>query len=144
MANPTFSVGNPGNYFFNWAETMKINSKPFLLAALAGIVVSFIIFAILGVPCIAPILGITVASYVAKVVTPKDGAMMGAIVPIPLWVYFIYQIAQASLPGLSRPDPYTIFVIGSLLIFLLSTLGSFYGLIIGGIFRATRGNNIAF
>jgi hypothetical protein len=144
-ANPILSAGNPGNYFLNEAETMKINSKTFLLGTVVGIMVSFIIFAILGVPpCITPILGITVACYMAKVVTPQDGAIMGAMVPIPLWIYFIFQLTQSSLPGLSRPDPYTIFMIGFLIIFLVSVLGSFYGLIMGGIFRSTRGNDIDF
>src|SRR5687768_62519 len=109
MANPILNAGNSGNYFLNEAETMNINSIPFLRGTLAGILVSFIIFAILGVPpCLAPILGITVACYVAKVVTPQDGAITGAIVPIPLWIYFIFQIAQ---PGPISPNPYTIFMI---------------------------------
>ena len=119
---------------------MKINSKPFLLCVLAGIVVSFIIFAIVSAPCLAPILGITVASYLAKVVTPTDCAMTGAVVPIPLWIYFIFQIAETSL----YRNRGAIFMIGSFLIILVSILGSFYGLIIGGLFRAIRGDDIAF
>jgi hypothetical protein len=119
---------------------MKTNSKTFVLGALAGMVVSFIIYVIFDVLCLAPILGITVACYVAKVVTPKDGAITGAIVPIPLWIYFIFQIAETSL----YLNPDAVYMIGSFLIILVSMLGSFYGLIMGGIFRSTRGNDIAF
>ena len=122
---------------------MKIKSKQTIFSILAGMIVGLLVFIFLRPTCWGPLVGVFVAAYFAKVSSPKEGAIIGAIVLIPIGMYGILQIPADETTNDTASTIGTI--VGMLLgLGLLSGIGALYGMIIGKLFQMKKDKTIIF
>ena len=112
-------------------------SQRFGFAILVGIVLNLAFTLFIQIACWGPMISVLVAAYLARVTTPKDGALSGAIVFIPssmvLVIKTIVQSNTVSEVGL----PLT--VVAGLIGLLFGTgLGGLFGFIVGKIFELAK------
>jgi hypothetical protein len=122
---------------------MKLKSKQTILSLLAGIIVALLIAIFLRPACWGPLVGIIVSAYLAKVSSPREGAIVGAIIAIAIDIYAVLQfpvqaIAKTNIGLLGN------FVGLVLSLLLASGVGALYGLIIGKLFQFMKNNKIIF
>ena len=123
---------------------MNITSKQSVLSILVGIIVGLLVFIFLRPSCWGPLIGVFVAAILAKVTTPKHGAIVGMIVLAAIGLYSSVQIAMTQ--GLAN-DP--IKLLANLLGLFIGLLvfcgvGALYGLMLGKLFQLTRKDRIVF
>jgi hypothetical protein len=129
---------------FNQGKTMNITSKRSIFSILAGMIVSLLVLISLRPTCLGPLLGVFVAAYLAKVSSPKEGAPIGAIIFVPIGLYYALQI-KISQELANEPLQLLTYVLGLLVGFLLICgLGALYGLIVGRLFQFTKNNGLIF
>lgn len=122
---------------------MNFKSKQFILAMLSGIVVGVLASIFLKPMCWGVIAGVVVAAYFSKVSSPKDGAIVGAIVLVPISMY-VFTLAAIQSNASEKLG-----TLGSILVFFFmiifsSGIGALFGLAIGKLFQATKGKGIIF
>ena len=108
---------------------MKIKSKQFILAMLIGMMVGLLLTIFIRPVDLGAVIAVFAAVYLAKVSSPKEGALVGGIVLIPTGIYVTIQVAilnkELEIFGL----PVTI-LIGFITLLLMSGLGALIGLIV--------------
>ena len=116
---------------------MKIKSIKFLVSLLVGMLVGLSITVFVKPTCLGPFIGVVLSAYMAKVASPRDGAIVGAIVLIPIGIYgFLLTALQLrSLEVLGILGIIPVLFIGVLLI---SGLGALFGLVVGKLFQITK------
>lgn len=118
---------------------MNFKSKQFIFSMLIGVIVG-LLFSILAQPmCWGMIAGVFVAAYFAKVSSPKDGAIVGAIIVMPISVYASFLSAVLSKNGILGAV-----LVSFVMVILTTGVGSLVGFIIGKLFQVTRGKGIIF
>ena len=122
---------------------MNIKSKQTIFSILAGMIVGLLVSIFLRPTCWGPLIGVFVAAYLAKVSSPKEGAIIGAIVLVPIGIYALLQIPVEAIAGT------TVGKLGNLVglvlgILLVSCVGALYGLIIGKLFQVTKNKGVIF
>ncbi len=116
---------------------MKIKSKKFILSTLAGMIIGLLVSIFLRPTCWGPIVGVFIAAYLNKVSSPKEGAIVGAIVLTPIGIYATFQaLIQTDVQDDTG-------ILATILIFILANvlvpgIGALYGLIIGKLFQLTK------
>jgi hypothetical protein len=122
---------------------MNITSKRSIFSILVGIIIGVLVSMFLRPTCLAPLIAVFVAVYAAKVSTPKEGAKIGAIVLLPIGIYWYLQlpaliIAKDSVGKLGN-------LVGVLLgLLFISGVGALYGLMLGKLFQITKSKGILF
>ena len=119
---------------------MKIRSKRFLFAILTGTTVGLLITIFTPPTCLGALAGIAVSIYLTKAETPKDGAIIGTIIMVPIGLCITILLNQQT----RTTEQYGI--IGSIPIFLLTTafasgIGALFGLIIGFMVQKAKAKN---
>jgi hypothetical protein len=122
---------------------MNFKSKQFIFALLAGIAIGLLASIFLKPMCWGVIAGVIVAAYFAKVSSPKDGAIVGAIVLVPISAYAF------TLAAIQSNASEKLGALGSVLVFFLtvilaSGIGALFGLVVGKLFQVTKGKGIIF
>ena|SRR5215211_2589514 len=122
---------------------MKITSKRSIFSILVGIIVGVLVSVFLRPTCLGPLIAAFVATFLAKVSTPKEGAKIGAIVLLPIGIYWYLQ-----LPALIIAKD-TVGKLGNLSgllvgLLFLSGVGALYGLLLGKLFQMTKNHGILF
>ena len=118
--------------------------KRSILAILSGILICFLLFFLVKPLCLGLIFGVIAASMIAEVASPKEGAVIGAFVPIPYAIYAtliglpqIFQQSNIDLPSLITGS-----IIGELFsILLMALVGAVIGLIVGKFYEMRRKGN---
>jgi len=95
--------------------------------------------------CLGLLFGVIIASVVADVSSPKEGAVLGALIPIPLIIFTIIpaiiNINQASKVG-SIFLLILVDILGSIIAFgLVSAVGALIGLGIGKFLQSRKKGN---
>ena len=122
---------------------MKITSKRSIYSILAGAIVGLLVYTFLRPTCWGPIVGVFVATYLAKVSSAKEGAKIGALVLLPIGFYWYLQlpaliIAKDTVGKLAN-------LLGVLVgLLLISGVGALYGLVLGKLFQITKDKGILF
>lgn len=109
---------------------MKIKSKQFGLALLAGVGVGLLVAILSGGGAWGSILSVVVATYLARVGSAKEGAVVGAIASLPPGLYLLVVLMVRSLPG-EPQDPLTLVYSFALSAAFIAALGAGLGLLIG-------------
>lgn len=122
---------------------MSLKSKPTIFSILAGIIVGLLISIFLKPTCWGPLIGVFVAAYLAKVSSPKEGAIIGAIVSLPIGIYALLQIPSQAIAKT------TLGLLGNIAglvlgLLFVSGIGALYGLIIGKLFQFTKTKGVFF
>src|SRR5215207_3290414 len=106
-------------------------------------IVGLLVSVFLRPTCWGPLVGVFVAAYFAKVSSPKEGAIIGAIVLIPIGMYGVLQFPADETTNDTASTIGTI--VGMLLgLVLLSGIGALYGMIIGKLFQMKKDKTIIF
>ena len=121
---------------------MDFQSKRFILGLLAGTAVG-VALALLKFTCWSPLLAVFVAAYIVDAPGPKDAAIVGALVALPIWAVMLLQSA-AQLMGQLPQSPLALILEVLVGAMLMSALGALYGSVIGLILRATRRKTVMF
>lgn len=119
------------------SKPMVIKSQRFLLAILVGMLIGVTLTIFLPPACFGMLVGVGVAAYIAKAASPKEGALVGAIVMIPIGIYVILwtnaQTKTIQSMGWLAALPFVF------LAWLLTLgLGALCGLLVGLLLRFTR------
>ena len=116
---------------------MKVKSKQFVVAILVGAIIGALISVFTNSGGWATIISVTLAAYLAKVSSPKEGAIVGSITIIPIGIYAIalanIQTKALETRGILATIPFLL--LGFLIII---GIGALFGLIIGKIFQLTK------
>lgn len=124
---------------------MNIKSKQSILALLAGMIAGLLFTVFVPPACWGMVLGVFVAAYFARVSSPEDGAVVGAIALIPVGIYLSFQgVIQAKFLeniGMLATLP-IFFIILVIAIVLISVIGALFGLVIGKLFQITKDKNL--
>jgi hypothetical protein len=116
---------------------MILKSKRFALALLAGAFTGIVLVIFLRPACWAVFFGVFIASYLARASTLKDGAMVGAIVMIPIGISpTVVTIMQSGMP--ENVDFITSMSSMLLGIALMSGIRAVAGLIIGKMLEISK------
>jgi prepilin signal peptidase PulO-like enzyme (type II secretory pathway) len=121
---------------------MNITSKRSVFSILAGTVIGLLVSIFLRPNCWGLLIGVSVAAYLAKVSSPKEGAVVGTIALAPIGLYLALQTAMSQ--GFAD-EPIHILgnVVGLLVVFLfICALGTLYGLVLGKLFQLIRNKGI--
>ena len=111
---------------------MILKSKRTIFSILAGIIVGVLICIFLTPTFWASLVGVFVAAYFAKVASPKEGAIIGAIVVVLIGrIYTFLEFHAFAKTPISIAGA----VVGLLLI---AGAGALNGLIIGKLFQITK------
>jgi hypothetical protein len=99
----------------------------------------------LKLTCQGPLFGVIIASVVANVSSPKEGAILGALIPIPLYIYSIIP-AISNVNQASKVSSIFLLILaeilGSLLALgLVSAVGALIGLGIGKFLQSRKKGN---
>ena len=122
---------------------MNIKPKRFILSTLAGIFIGLLLSILVRPICLAPIIGVFVAASLANASSPKEGAIIGAIVLVPIYIYTVMQVASQGIAD----NPVGIFgnLLGICLSFVLfSGIGALYGSILGKLFQLIKNKILIF
>jgi len=122
---------------------MNIKSKRFIFSILTGMIIGLLISILVRPICVAPIIGVFVAASLANASSPKEGAIIGAIVLVPIEIYVALQVTSQGIPD----DP--VGKLGNLLgiflsLVLLSGIGALYGSILGKLFQLIKDKMLIF
>jgi len=122
---------------------MILKSKQTIFSILAGIIVGLLVSIFLKPTCWGPAVGVFFAAYLAKVSSPKEGAIIGTIVLLPIGIYAFLQIPAEAIAKT------TIGIFGNIIgliagLLLAAGIGALYGLIIGKLFQITKEKKILF
>ena len=122
---------------------MILKSKQTIFSIFAGIIVGLLISIFFKPTCLGPLVGVFVGAYLAKVSSPKEGAIIGAIVLLPIGIYTYLQIPSEAIAKT------TVGILGNIVglvlgLLLVSGIGALYGLIIGKLFQITKKEKILF
>jgi hypothetical protein len=122
---------------------VNFKSKQFIFSILAGIIVGLLASIFLKPMCWGAIAGVFVAAYLAKVSSPKDGAVVGAIVLMPISIYtFSLGIVQSSMTEkMGITGIFLVFILG---VVSESGIGALLGLIIGKLFQTIKDKGLFF
>jgi hypothetical protein len=120
---------------------MSLTSKRSIFSILTGIIVGALVSTFIRPTCWGPLIAVLAATYVANVSTPKEGARIGAIVLLPIGVYWYLQ-----MPSLFTATNST-GMLGNLLglvlgLLLISGVGALYGLILGKLLQLRKNKGI--
>ena len=120
---------------------MNIKSKQFFFSILAGMFVGLLVSIFLKPTCWGAVTGVFVAAYMAKVSSPKEGAIVGAIVLVPIAIYGTIQAAfQTNV--VDEMGIFTTILVFLLVVVLISGIGALYGLVIGKLFQLTKNKKL--
>jgi peptidoglycan/LPS O-acetylase OafA/YrhL len=113
---------------------MKLKSKRTFLALLVGVIIGVLITFFITPRSLGTIIGVAIGAYLAKVKSPKQGAIFGAIILIPIGIFLCIianmQTKTIESLGWLKTIPYLLLVVA-----ILSGIGALYGLLIGKIFQ---------
>ena len=122
---------------------MIIKSKQFIFSILAGMIVGLLVSIFLKPTCWGAVTGVFVGAYLAKVSSPKEGALVGAIVLVPIAVYGMIQPAfQTNV--IDEIGMFATILVFLLVVVLISGIGALYGLVIGKLFQVTKDKKLIF
>jgi hypothetical protein len=110
---------------------------------LVGIVVGLLVSTFIRPTCWAPLIAGFVAIALAKVSTPKDGAKIGAIVLLPIGIYWYLQLPSHVIAKDSVGKLGNLFGVVLGLLFI-SGVGALYGSILGKLFQLRKNKGILF
>jgi hypothetical protein len=118
---------------------MIFRSKRSTVAILSGLIVCFLFAYFTRITWFAPILGVLITVNIAKAFTPKEGALLGALVPVPSGIFatlpvFIYNYQQAQ----NTRGALGLIFAGVIGIMLLMLMGAFYGFVLGKLIQFFR------
>ena len=116
---------------------MNIKPKRFILSTLAGMIVGLLIAILVRPICLAPIISVFVAASLANASSPKEGAIIGAIALVPIYIYAVTQVAAQGISD----DPVGKFgyLLGLCIGFVIfSSIGALYGSILGKLFQLIK------
>jgi hypothetical protein len=119
-----------------------LKSKRVWLGILAGIAVT-VTTGFFRLTCLSVFLGVIVAAYVSQVSGPKQGAVVGAIVILPLGVLYLLQMQTEVIYGFAHFPATTILQL-LLVPLLFAAVGALFGAIMGLIIRALKGKQLMF
>ena len=122
---------------------MNIKPKRFIVSTLTGMIIGLLISILVRPICLAPIIGVFVAASLANTSSPKEGAIIGAIVLVPIDIYAVIQVTSQGIAD----DPVGKF--GNLLGICLSLvlfcgIGALYGSILGKLFQLIKNKILIF
>ena len=121
---------------------MIITLRRYTLSILAGVLISVLISFFLKTICWEPFISVFVAVYLAKVATPKEGALIGAIVFLPVGI--VFALLQPADLAAGIAETFANFLVLFLTILIVSGVGAVYGLILGTLLKFTKKNRIMF
>jgi len=116
---------------------MKYTSKRTILAILAGALIGIALILFVRLVCWGQILGVAVAAYLANVSSPREGAVVGAIVLVPVAMVGVFPTIahQTELDELSIP----LFLLSIFFASLFAgAVGAVYGLVLGKLFEKRK------
>ena len=121
-----------------------LSQKRSILAILAGMLICFLFSVVIKPACFGLFFGIIAACAIAGVSSPKEGAVIGVFVPIPLGIYvmlpgpaYVFRKPNVDLPSV---------MIGELFsVLFMALVGATIGLIVGKLYEMRRqGKSIIF
>jgi len=113
-------------------DKVSLKSKQTIFSILAGIIIGVLICIFLTPTFWGPLVGVFVAAYFAKAASPKEGAIIGAIVVVLVGrIYTFLQFHTFAKTPISIAGA----VVGLLLI---AGVGALNGLIVGKLFQTAR------
>jgi hypothetical protein len=122
---------------------MNFKSRQTLLSILAGMVVGTLMTAFIRPTCWGWVLGIILACYLGKVSLPKEGAIVGYLVMIPIMMYGMYYTAVEQRALESHGALRTV-IFSTIAVLLVSTLGALFGLVVGKMFQIAKSHQVIF
>ncbi len=112
-------------------------------ALLSGIAVGVLGLVLVGPNCWSPMVGIFVATYLAKTASPAQGAGVGAVVMIPIAFFALLRQSMLVTQLVGRGEVLT--VVGMMLgVLMAAGLGAAWGWMIGKLFQWTAGKGLMF
>ena len=120
---------------------MTVRSKRFFLAILVGMIVGLLFTIFVTPTCWGLILGVFATANLANASSPRDGALVGWVVSIPVGIYATI-LAAIQMRALENLGSLVLIPFFLLAIVLISGLGALYGLIIGKLFQITKGKKL--
>jgi uncharacterized membrane protein len=116
---------------------MNLRSKRAVLSILSGMIAGLLMAIFFKPVCWGPLVGVLIGAYLAKVSSPQEGAIVGAIVVVPIGIYAFMQIPADA----SSKTTFDIIrnVLGLFLgLGLVAAAGALYGSIVGMLFQAIK------
>ena len=115
---------------------MMLRSKRSFIALISGAFVCFVLAYFVRPICFAPLFGVFTTVYIGKIFSPKEGSLLGALVPIPAGLYtifpaFFHGYQQAHDTG----DVLSLIFAGVAGIIILLLAGAIYGFVLGKIMQ---------
>ncbi len=115
---------------------MDMFSKRLALGILGGMVAA-ILFSLGRLTCWAPVLAVFVGAVLADVSGPKQGAVVGAVVVLPIGALALIQSSEYR--AMFGHEPVLVLLTTVLGAIVIMALGALYGCLVGLLFRATKG-----
>jgi len=111
---------------------MTLKSKRSILSILSGMAVCLLFTIFSPAKWLAPIFGIATTLYIAKVSTAKQGALFGALVPIPAGIYAAVLSVISIQQTADHPVNFWSLFLGAVIgVIFLMLAGTIFGLILG-------------
>lgn len=114
-----------------------------IFPTIIGMVVGTLVTIFIRPTCLGPLAGILTASYFAKISSPKEGAIIGSIVMIPIGLYAMFQGAVQTM-ALDNLSFIEILFYSSIGVLMLCIFGALSGLLIGKLFQLAKNNKFIF
>jgi hypothetical protein len=114
---------------------LKDGSQRFVIAVLAGIILNLAFTFFIQIACWGSLISVIAAVYLAKVKTPRDAAIIGAVVFVPSSVVLVIQaiMRQSAIDEVGLP-----------LTILAGFVGLLVGVVLGGLFGFVVGKVLEF
>ncbi len=121
--------------------------KRSIIGVLAGILISLLLTMLFSSAGTGLLLGLVAALMIADVATPKEGAIIGALVPIPAAIYAFIYLSQLNFQqsNVDWPAKLLYSILGlAMSILLMALVGVVIGLGIGKFFEMRRKGHTIF
>ena len=116
---------------------MKYTSQRFVSAILVGIILNLGFIFFVQIACWGSLISVIVTAYLAGVTTPKDGALIGAIIFAPSSIVIIVQTILRANAVNEIGFPLTIVAAAIGLLFGMG-LGGLFGLVVGKLYELVK------
>jgi hypothetical protein len=125
-----------------------LKQKRSVYGLLLGILVCLLMVLFLKPTCLGPLFGIIIASTVADVSSPREGAVLGGFIPLPACIYAVYPTIKQSIELSTISNIYLLIievVLSSLLgLSFVIALGALIGLGMGKFLQSRKQGKATF
>ncbi len=109
-----------------------LRSKRSIIAVLSGVCVCLFLTSVARPTCFGFILGILVATSIAHVSSPKEGALLGSLVPVPAGILATWPALKEAIQKAQSPGGWILLILSEMIVILFFLgLGGILGYICG-------------